>query len=62
MQEQHAKGDTSARGGGRNGELVTISHKFSFPPWKLQETAKHENCHQKQEMCQPLSVTSIRLS
>ena len=33
-QEQHAKGDASARGGERKGELATISHKFSFPPRK----------------------------
>ena len=43
MQEQHAEGDVSVRGGARNGELnVRISYKFSFPPPKLKETAKHE--------------------
>ena len=43
--EQHAKGDTSARGGKRKRQLATISHTFSFPPQKAQETTKHENCY-----------------
>ena len=33
-----------------------ISHKFLFPPQKVQETTKCENCHQKQEMCQVLVI------
>ena len=45
MREQHAKGDTSARGGKRKRQLATISHTFSFPPQKAQETTKHENCY-----------------
>ena len=39
------KGDTSARGGKRKRQLATISHTFSFPPQKAQETTKHENCY-----------------
>ena len=41
------------QGAGKKWELATISHKFSFPPRKPQETAKRENCHRKQEMRQP---------
>ena len=41
--EQHMKGDTSAMGGKRKRQLATISHTFSFPPKKAQETSKREN-------------------
>ena len=45
MHERHARGDAKVGGGGEKGELAMISHKFSFPPQKPQDTAKHENCH-----------------
>ena len=51
-QQQHAEGDTSASGGERKGELAMISHKFSFPPQRLQKRSKREHCHWKEEMCQ----------
>ena len=51
--EQHAKGDASVRCGERSGCLQQSLIKFSFPPRKPQEIAKRENCHRKQEMCQP---------
>ena len=51
--EQHAKGDASVRCGERSGCLQQSLMKFSFPPRKPQEIAKRENCHRKQEMCQP---------
>ena len=38
--------------GPRKGELATISHKFSFPPRKPQDSAKRENCHRKRAACQ----------
>ena len=45
-------------GRGKKGNVVTISHTFSFappppPPQKPQETTKRENWHRKQEMYQP---------
>ena len=33
--------------GQRKGELATISHKFSFSPWKPRDSAKRENGHRK---------------
>ena len=36
-----------SREGQRKGELATISYKFSFPPRKPRDSAKHENGHRK---------------
>ena len=47
MHEWHARKDETAGGGGEKGELATLSHKFSFPPRKPQDTAKRENCHHR---------------
>ena len=38
--------------GPRKGELATISHKFSFPPWKPRDSARRENCHRKRAVDQ----------
>ena len=47
MREWHATGDAATGGGGEKGELATISHKFSFPLQKPQDSVKCENCHHK---------------
>ena len=39
MQETHESG-----GGEEKGQLATITHKLSLPPWKPQDSVKHENC------------------
>ena len=43
------------KSGGREKERRAyndLCDEFSFPTWKPQETAKRENCHRKQEICQ----------
>ena len=46
-----------AREGLRKGELVTISHKFSFPPRKPRDSAKRENSQRKVPQIRKVTTT-----
>ena len=48
--ESSTRKETRVRGARKERELL----QQSFPARKPQETTKRENCHRKQEMCQPL--------
>ena len=51
--ESSTRKKTRVRGAGKKvGACNNLSSIF-IPPRKPQETAKCENCHRKQEMCQP---------
>ena len=51
MKSVHARGTREETGksgdGEEEGELAKITHKFSFPPRKFQNTAELENRHRK---------------
>ena len=54
--ERHARGDWQTRGRGRGRELAKITHKFSFPPRKFQNTAERENRRRKRAADQKVTT------